>query len=160
METKLVPARLVHVGPLAANMRAIDRRECEAMGRSPKEALRGGLRCSLSAFTAMDGTKPVAMLGVVPLSLLNGNGVVWMLGTDTVFQCGRQLVRDGRLIVGEWLNTFSRLENLVASENAKALRLLKAWGFVIDDKPEVHGGVEFLPFHIGRAAIQGGQAVA
>jgi hypothetical protein len=143
---RLIPARLTHVGPLASNMRETDRRECEALGRTPREALRGGLRCSLSVFTAIDGQIPVAMLGVVPEAVLGGVGRVWLLGTDRVFANPRALLRLGPLVFNEWLGTFSRLENIISLENEPALRLLRRWGFSIADETEVHGGVEFVRF--------------
>lgn len=154
MTIKLVPARLVHVGPIAANMRRIDRLECTALGRSPKEALRGGLRCSLSAFTALEDQIPIAMLGVVPEALMGGIGRIWMLGTDRVFQNPRALLALAPPILDDWLSTFARLENIISAENEAALRLLRRWGFSIDDATEVRGGVEFVRFWRERAAIQ------
>lgn len=154
MTCELVPARLVHVGPIATNIRSIDRQECEALGRTPKEALRSGLRCSLSAFTALEGGRPLAMLGVVPSALLGGKGTVWMLGVEDVFRHGRQLVAQGPGIIADWLGTFRELGNIISVENAAAIRLLERWGFAIGGRVEVHRGVEFVPFRIERAAIQ------
>lgn len=150
---RIVPARLTHVGPIASKMRHFDVRECEALGRSPKEALRTGLRCSLSAFTAIDEI-PVAMFGVVPEALMGGVGRVWFLGTDQVHQCPRELLVIGRRMIAGWLDSFSRLENVVSTENEAAVRLLEKWGFTVDDKKEDHRGVEFVAFWRERAAIQ------
>jgi len=151
---KLVPASLRHCGPIATKMRAMDRMEAEALGRSPKEALRNGLRLSLSAFTAMDGDKPVAMLGVVPAALMGGKGIIWMLGTDEVFRNGRALLTLAPPVLNYWLETFSVLENIVAVENTAAIRCLRRWGFKIGDRQQVHSGVAFVPFRLERAAIQ------
>lgn len=151
---EFVPARLVHCGPIAANMREMDRRECAALGRSPKEALRGGLRCSLSAFTALEGGRPQAMFGVVPDALMGGRGTVWFLGTEGVFRHGRELLTYGPLFVASWLETFASLSNIIMVENVKAIRLLERWGFVIEAKVQMRGGEAFVPFRIERAAIQ------
>lgn len=152
MRCEVVPARLTHVGWLASNMREEDRRECRALGRTPKDALRTGLRCSLSAFTAIDETgKPVAMFGVVPVSLLSRLGRVWFLGSDHVFRYSRQLREQGPGIIEDWFGTFERLENIVTADNHKAIRLLKHWGFAVGGKPEMHGGAQFLSFWIERA---------
>lgn len=157
----VVPARLTHVGWLANNMRDEDRRECEALGRTPKDALRTGLKCSLEAFTALgESGKPVAMFGVVPVSLMSRLGRVWFLGSDDVFRYSRQLLEQGPGIIASWLETFALLENIVAADNVKAIRLLKHWGFTVGGKPESHRGVEFLPFVIERAAIQAPRLVA
>jgi hypothetical protein len=153
---ELVPARLTHVGPLAHNLRAIDRIEAEAMGQSPKNALRIGLRRSLSVFTAVGGgNTPLAMLGVVPLSLMGGSGLVWMVGTDDLYRQGRALLTLGPRVIGHWLETFERLENVVSTRNDRAIRLLVRWGFDVGGEVETHGGVDFIPFSLSRGAIQG-----
>jgi hypothetical protein len=150
-----VPARLVHCGPLAANLREMDRLECRALGRTPKDALRSGLRCSLDALTALDENgKPGAMMGVVPVSMIEGRGTAWMLGTEEIYRHGRDLLTYGPLIVEHWLQTFRVLENIIAAENVRAIRLLRHWGFTVGESGKMHGGVEFVPFHIERAAIQ------
>lgn len=136
-------------------MREIDRIEAGALGRSPKDALRSGLRCSYEAFTALDDNdRPQAMMGVVPLSMIEGRAAVWFLGTDAVFGHARDLISYGPFFVGHWLKTFRRLENIVAAENRNAIGLLRRWGFELGDEPRMHGGVPFLPFHIERTAIQ------
>lgn len=154
MSVEIVPARLTHVGPLAANMRDMDREECLTLGRSPKEALRGGLRCSLSAFTALEGQSPIAMFGVVPEAILGGVGRVWLLGTDRVLDHPRDLLVIGRAMIADWLKTFERLENAVTAENEPAIRMLRHWGFSLDDEPFAHGGAGWLRFWRERAAIQ------
>jgi hypothetical protein len=135
-------------------MREIDVRECEALGRSPKDALRNGLRASLSAFTALEGQTPLAMFGIVPAAIMGGSGRIWFLSVDRTFDYRRQMVSFGRFIVAEWLKDFERLENIVAVDNVKALRMLKAWGFSMGGERQVLRGVEFLPFWRERAAIQ------
>lgn len=151
---ELVPAKLTHVGPLATNMRAIDRLEAEAMGRTPKDALRIGLRTSLSSYTALEDGKPAAMMGVVSTSLLGARGLVWMLGTDGVFRHGRELVTIGPRIIGHWLETFAVLENVIATQNHRAIRLLVKWGAIVGGEVQTMRGVEFVPFRFERS-IQG-----
>jgi hypothetical protein len=156
----LVPARLTHVGPIAANIRTIDRLECEALGRTPKDALRNGLRCSLSAYTAVSEGKPLAMLGVVPVDLVAGRGTIWMLGTEAVYDQGRALMTYGPRVIGDWLETFRRLENIISADNKRAIRMLRWWGFEFGDAPRRLGGVDFLPFWLERTAIQAARRVA
>lgn len=136
-------------------MRAIDVAECAAFGRSPKDALRSSLRTSFQAFTAIGESGPVAMLGVVATGMMTGNGVPWLLGSDEVFNYPRDLLVFGRRTIGEWLETFSDLENLVARENDRAIRLLRKWGASIGEEGEMHGGLEFVRFRFERSAIQG-----
>lgn len=155
---RIVPASLVHVGPLALKMRAQDRRECEALGRTPKDALRWGLRTSLYALTATtDGGEPMAMFGVVTVSSLGGVARPWFLGTDRVFMHTRDLLCIGSRIISWWRSEYQCMENIVSTENVKAIRLLQHWGFVVGGKEEVYRGVAFVPFHL--PAIQA-QAIA
>lgn len=132
-------------------MRLHDRRECEAMGRTPKAALRMSLATSLHALTALDGNgKVLAMMGVCPASMLEGRGIPWFLGADEVLDYGRDLLSYGRGIIAAWHEDFPVMENLVASENVAAIRLLRKWGATIEEMPRTIGGLEFVPFRFER----------
>jgi hypothetical protein len=157
---RLVPASIVHVGWLANNLRAVDRLECEALGRKPKDALRLSIRTSLYALTALDSdNRPLCMLGVCPGGMLMGVGVPWLLGTDDLLNHKLDLVQTGRRVIAWWSATFPVMENIVAKQNVKAIALLKHWGAEIGSHVETHGGVEFLTFRF-EAAIQGEQEAA
>lgn len=149
---RIVPARLTHVGPLATKMREEDRRECLALGRTPKEALRMGLKLSLYAMTAIEDSGEVtAMFGLNIVSAIEGRACPWFLGTDRVFMHGRDLLCTGGRILSWWRSEYPYLENLVSVENVRAIRLLRRWGFSVGGREEVHRGVAFVPF---RSAIQ------
>ena len=147
---KLVPASLIHVGPLAANMREADRIECEAFGRSPKQALRLSLRTAFDghALTALDPDTGMvlAMMGVSALDLLGGTGTPWFLGREEVFEYARDLVDRGPKIIAWWHETFPLMANVVAVDNYKAIRLLRRWGATVDGPIDHIGGVAFKPF--------------
>lgn len=148
----MVPASLLHLGPIAVHMRAADRQECTALGKTPKQALRLSLRTAFEAATALvpDGT-PVAMLGVTADNLLLGSAIPWFLGRDEVFDYGRDLVALGPKIIGRWLEVFTVLENIVSADNDRAIRLLRRWGAQLGHRPsEHHSGVEFVPFRFSR----------
>lgn len=139
----------------------MDRIECEAMGRKPKDALRNSLKASLHALTAInEHGRPIAMLGVVSAGLMSGRGIPWLLGTNEVFRHGRDLMVAGRCTISWWLEIFPVLENLVASDNGKAIRLLRKWGAEVGGPSQTHRGVEFLTFHFERDAIQGQRTAA
>jgi hypothetical protein len=144
---ELVKATPRHVGRIAARMRAIDRAECAAMGRSPKEALRLGLMTSDRAVTAMVDGQPEAMFGVVVQSALTGEGLAWMLGTDEVYSHGRQLLTMGPGLIRDLGDSCRRLANIISAGNGKAIRLLKRWGFTVDDDELMVGGMAFRHFH-------------
>jgi len=143
---ELVAASPAHVGRIATRMRAADVAEVEAFGRTPKEALRLGLRgSSLAATVKVDG-RPEAMLGVAPVSVIEGVGRPWMLGTDAVPRCARALLADGHAVIGEMRRRFRRLENWVSADNAPAIRLLRRWGFEVGAEAMTVSGVDFVLF--------------
>ena len=131
-------------------MRAEDVRECRAFNHSPKQALRDGLAASDICLTALVDGKPEAMMGCVTVSAIEGLGRPWMLGTDEVFRHGRELVTMGPGILAGMFDSTARLENLVSSTNARAIRLLRRWGFVVEEREEMIGGVPFRKFWMER----------
>jgi ribosomal protein S18 acetylase RimI-like enzyme len=149
---EIVPARLVHVGPIATRMREADRIECAALGRTPKEGLRIGLRTSLAPLTALVDGQAEAMLGIVPGSLIRGSGTAWMLATDAMYRQRRALVAFGRDVLSWLAADFREVGNIVAADNERAIRFLRFLGFRVGGSAEVHGGVAFVRFRMaGRA---------
>jgi hypothetical protein len=151
-QARLVPASLTHVGPIAVNMREPDRRECEALGKTPKGALRLSLRTAFEAWTALDPDdgRPLAMFGVTPHNLMLGTATPWFLGRDEVFDYGRDLMARGPAIIGSWLEVFSEMENIVSVENVRAIRLLRKWGAEFSNPISRHRGLEFVSFRFAR----------
>ncbi len=154
---ELVPASPAHVGPIASRMREADVLESAALGYSPKQALRVGIRGSLMAFTAKVDGRPEAMMGLAPVSLIEGIGRPWMLGSDLIYRHGRELLAFGPKMVGMMRESTPRLENIVAASNGRAIRLLRRWGFAIADHPEMIGGVQFLRFSMPAIQADGSQ---
>jgi hypothetical protein len=152
---RMVPASLIHVGPLARRMRAVDQAECRAFGYEPKAALRHSLAASMHAWTALaeDG-EPLCMLGVQAISLVSSRGSPWLLGTDRLFDYPRDLVLLAPYFIWHWHRTFRVLENNVSADNDRAIRLLRKWGAMISDEPFKQRGLEFLRFRFERPAIQ------
>jgi hypothetical protein len=159
MRVELVLARLTDVGPIASRMRAADRIECRALGRTPKEGLRIGLRMSLKPITVMIDGRPEAMLGAVPSSLIGGKALVWMLGTNELYRQARAFALLGPRVIADMLATFRELENIVSVDNAPAIRFLTHMGFHVGGTAQHHGGVAFVPFRLERA-IQSALALA
>lgn len=145
-KVRLVPANSRHIARIANRMRAIDRMECAAMGRTPKQALRSGVLYSEKAWTALVDDMPEAMFGVVLDSALTGEATPWMLGTDEVYRHGRELLMHGPAIVALLGDSRLTLSNLVSSANSRALRLLTRWGFTVEDQEIEVGGVQFRRF--------------
>lgn len=144
---RLVPATFRHVARIANRVRDIDRRECEAMGRTPKQALRLGLLTSDKVWTALVHGLPEAMFGVVVESVLTGEATPWFLGTNEVYRHRRELLLMGPGLIAA-LRDSRRLTNWVSAENGQAIRLLRRWGFTVgEDETDVRG-VPFLKFEM------------
>lgn len=138
-----------HVARIANRMRSMDRLEVSACGHTPKGALRSGLRASSLAWTIMRDGEPVAMLGVVPESVIDRTGLVWMLGTTEIDGAARAFVSMARPVLDWMRDEYPRLFNICAVENVKAIRLLRWLGFAFDDEVVYVGGVPFRRFSIG-----------
>ena len=146
---QLVPARLIHVGPIAVRMRRADVEEVTAMGHSPKQALRTGMRVSIHCYTAMIDGRPEAMMGLAPTNILEGEGSPWMLGTDVVYHNGRAMLALGPKVFAIWRDSLSgELSNVVGRTNACAIRMLRRWGYSIDDEPVPINGLDFVKFRM------------
>ena len=146
MAVELVPSLPIHLGRIAANMRQIDRRECQAMGHEPKQALRLARRRALWSLTALVDGQPAALFGLVVANMVEGVGIPFFLGTDAVYKQARSLLVRGPSVIALMRQTTPTLINLVSAENDNAIRLLKRWGFQVDAVPETHGGVDFVSF--------------
>ncbi|PQM29401.1 hypothetical protein CVO77_00225 [Sphingopyxis lindanitolerans] len=146
---RLVEAEPAHIPFLAENMRPSDVAECAAFGRDPSDALANALTISLWALTAIVDDQPHAMMGVASRSMIEGVGIPWMLGTERVYDHGRDLVRHAPVVLAEMHATFPQLENLVSADNARALRFLRHVGFEICEAPINVSGTAFLHFHRG-----------
>jgi len=128
----------------------MDALECAAFGHTPKRALVLALRGSTLAWTVWRDGRPVAMMGVSPRRIIEGVGTPWLLGTDEVGRAGRLFVDTGPFVIGAMLDYYRRLENAVAAENGRAIRVLRMLGFAIEAETVVIGGVPFHRFSKGR----------
>lgn len=143
---RLVPAQFKHIGRIARLMRDVDREECEAMGRSPKHALRKALMVSDKAWTALVDDKPEAMFGVMVESVIDRTAVPWFLGTDEVYRHGREMLMWGPGMIDRLCDSRLTLRNLVSARNTRAIRLLRRWGFKVAEEETNVRGVPFLYF--------------
>jgi hypothetical protein len=89
--------------------------------------------------------EPVALFGLAPVYLLNGQGCPWLLATDGLMDHPRDIVMLGKRKVLEWGKRYDKLFNFVDARNLRSIAWLKHIGFTVLD-PEPFG-VEGLPFH-------------
>lgn len=98
------------------------------------------------AWTAKVDGRAEAMFGIVTVSAIDRTARPWFLGTDEVYRHGRLLLVVGRRLVARWLDSSTRLEQVVASENARAIALLRRWGFTVGETETMIGGMAFRHF--------------
>ena len=132
-------------------MREWDIAECRAFGHAPKQALRGALSASSLAMTAFVDGRAEAMFGLVVTNALCGHGAPWMLGTDAIYRHPREMIGMGPAMLGLFTDSTPSLSGLVAKGNARAIRLLRRWGFKVEGGDQVFAGVEMLPFTMERS---------
>lgn len=154
IKTEFIPCRRWHAEAIAANPRPADVRELWTSSRTRLvDALLHGMERSTAPLTAMHDGEPVAMLGVVPFSILSGIGVVWMLGSERLdtLSCQRDLLRTSRPQVEIWKEQFpALLYNFVDERNTQAIRWLKWLGFqFLPPIPYGPDKAPFIPFMIG-----------
>ncbi len=93
------------------------------------------------------------MFGLVVASAIDGIGRPWMLGTDAIYRHGRALLQHGPGWLSRFRDSTPRLANLVSADNARAIRLLRRWGFEVGSEVVMIGGVAFVRFEMGGARV-------
>ena len=83
------------------------------------------------AARSRDGT-PTALWGVTPVSGDPDVGHLWMLACEIFDNNPAELQSLSRLVCGEMLSQFPRLENFVDSRKLRAIELLRSIGFTIE----------------------------
>lgn len=93
--------------------------------------------CSAQVWAARDnrGT-PTALWGVTPVSDDPEVGHLWMLACENFDNNPAELELLSRLVFGEMLSQFPRLENFVDSRKVRAIELMRSIGFAVE--PAVH----------------------
>jgi hypothetical protein len=83
------------------------------------------------AARSTDGT-PTALWGVTPVSDDPDVGHLWMLACEIFDNNPAELQSLSRLVFGEMLGQFGRLENFVDSRKVRAIELLRSIGFAVE----------------------------
>jgi hypothetical protein len=104
-------------------------------------------RSSLCWTALVDG-RPEAMLGLEIRSAIEGIGTPWMLATDAAYAHARYLIRMGPAILSVMRDSSPRLSNVVHADNARALRIIRHWGFDVGSEVTMIGGYPFLRFEM------------
>lgn len=145
MHAEIVTASPSHIEAIDASARQADRDELWASSFSTvEEVLWRGLRYSTDCWTVLFDDLPVAMAGVVPISLMGGKGVPWMVATVDVESHPAKFARLSKQYVAKMLQRYSHLINFVDDRNKLAIRYLEWLGFEMYE-PAPHGALA-LPF--------------
>ena len=102
--------------------------------------------CSTQVWAARDNRGvPSVLWGVTPMDDDPDVGQLWMLAGETFDEDPAELETLSRLVFGEMLGQFLRLENYVDSRKLRAIGLLRSVGFAVD--PAIHRVTEAADFH-------------
>jgi ribosomal protein S18 acetylase RimI-like enzyme len=89
--------------------------------------------CSVQVWSARDSNgTPTALWGVTAASDDPDVGHLWMLACETFDNEPAELEALSRLVFGEMLGQFQRLENFVDTRKERAIGLLRAIGFTVE----------------------------
>jgi hypothetical protein len=146
MSTLVVRAS-VHsdVEAIANDVRSQDRDELWRGWRmTPEKALAIGLEQSTHVYTAFTD-RPLAMFGVVPISMISSDGSVWLIGTNAILENRRAFLSASKPEAHMLMQRYRSLSNWVDSHNRLALRWLQWLGFQIE--PASPFGPDRWPFH-------------
>jgi hypothetical protein len=128
----------------------------------PLDRLLQTCACSTQVWAARDrGGVPSVLWGVTPMVDDPEIGHLWMLAGEAFDDRQGELEALSRLVFGEMLSHFMRLENYVDSRKIRAIDLLRSIGFAVD--PKLHRQSEGADFHrvwIDSVRLQGGNAVS
>lgn len=130
---------------LAANMRADDIAEVEALGNTPEAALKHAYAHSKFAYVARKDGLVLGAFGVGDSSILGNVGCAWMLTTEAaeMYAARRELVKTAPAVVLSFLEHYDILLNYVDARYERALRWLRFLGFTIEAPVKAHTGFEF-----------------
>lgn len=127
------PATSVDVAFLAAVMDESREPWDDGAETMPIERLLQTCACSAQIWAARDTEgKPTALWGVAPVSDDPDVGHLWMLACEAFDNDPEELQELSRLVFGEMLDQFPRLENLIDARKVRAIELLRGIGFAIE----------------------------
>ena len=134
MDKRIVEAGFPHIPYLAEHAFEISKREARILAdMTLQEALEESLMLSDEAWTMLLDGEPVSMCGVRVMPDAPGVAQAWLISTPRVAEAGIFFLKASKRIVGEWLERYGTLANLVHSENAPTI----AWA-------------DWLQFNVGR----------
>ena len=147
-EIRIRPTETGDAALLAANLRASDRAELQAVGFWDALApIADSVVTSSLCWSAFADGELACILGVAPLG--EQTGAPWMLGTPVLDAQSRVLVRETPHYITRMLGAFPHLLNFVHAENTTSVRWLRRLGFTLHAAvPYGPCGEAFHPFEM------------
>lgn len=143
---RIVPATFEHAEILAPNLRKQDKDEVMASGGyDPLGALALSVSVSTMAWTAFEDLMPFVMFGAAAHRDDPELGVVWLLGSDHIYNVKKTFLVQSRNYVSRMHDSFDTLANYVDARNTTSQKWLEALGFQALEVNE-HYGYERRPF--------------
>lgn len=137
---------------LAAHLRAADRAEVEAIGVSPRHAIRRSYRAAILRRTYLVDGGIAAMSGLCG-AMLSDIGEPYLMTSPLAAAHPVAFVKLARQAVAEMLAHRARLQGHVAASYRGACRLLEVLGFTLGEPQPIGGSqVLFRSFSLMRSA--------
>jgi len=133
---------VVHI---AKHMRKADIVECEALNKSPLQAINTAMIVKNSqTLTLYKDKEPVLIGGLVPDGIKTAT--IWALATDKAFNNPTTVAKMGIKWINYVVTPYEKVHNLVWSKNKKAINLLILLGFTVSTKVIHVNHLEFFYF--------------
>lgn len=150
MKTKkliLKKSKLSEVFNLAPRLREDDKREVEAMNRTPKQALRDGIKYSYYCRSVYnENNLLIGIMGASTKYMPKGYATIWFLGSNESENYPLSFVKEGKKLIEKVLKDYS-IFNYVYSENKSHIEYLKRIGLTVEETPiQIEKGA-FYPFY-------------
>ena len=137
------------IAAIVADVRQADVDEIAALGRTVAEAMASGMTLGDWSATGLIDGVPVCMFGVASASIIGGIGIPWLITTNKVAAHDKVFLRRCKPVVDAMLASYPRLSNIVAEDNAVAIKWLRWLGFEFKTETVQINGVTFRQFRKG-----------
>lgn len=145
--TGTVPTTQAHIKALAADMRKSDVEEVWASNRmTPLQALKASTRLSMHSWTCIIKGDVVCIFGVGRTSFLNMDGMLWLLGSNSLEKHAIPFLRNSKVWIDQLKDQFPRLRGIVDVNNQPSIDWIRWLGFDFGDPIAIGpDGMMFYP---------------
>lgn len=123
----------VDVLNMCDHLRQADVTEIEAIGLTPKQALKDSFEESVERYTVKLKGKPIAMFGLNPDDFLGKKAKIWILATDDLKIIQRRFTKHSKDFINEAFEKYSVLYNFIDVRNTDSIKWLEWLGASFND---------------------------